>query len=180
MTAGRTTAERMAAAARVFAFLLVALAARAAEPWEAFFDPFLGDLKSELADAKASGRQGVVLMYGFEECPYCQRMKREVLGRPEVQKRFREDFSVVWIDTRGAQPITGLDGRTLPEREFARHVAVRATPTFDFYSADGKRMYRQVGAIFDPAEFVLLERYVASGAYRSQTFAQFKEKEKRT
>jgi thioredoxin-related protein len=41
-------------------------------------------------------------------------------------------------------------------------------------------MYRQVGGIFDPDEFVLLERYVASGAYRTLTFEQFKDKEKRT
>jgi thioredoxin-related protein len=170
----------MTAAARLVLLLLVSLAAHAAEPWEAFFDPFLGDLKSELADAKASGKKGVVVMYGFEECPYCRRMKREILGRPEVQAPFRRDFTVVWIDTRGAQPITGVDGEVRPESHYAQALGVRATPSFDFYAPDGKRMYRQVGAILDPLEFVLLERYVASGAYRSQSFAQFKEKEKRT
>lgn len=170
----------MTAAARLLLFLVVSCAAQAAEPWEAFFDPFLGDLKSELADAKASGKRGVVIMYHFEECPYCRRMKREVLLRPEVQQAYRKDFTVIAIDTRGAQPITGMDGRTLPEKEFARTLGVRATPTFDFYAPDGERLYRYAGGIFDPHEFVLLERYVASGAYRSQTFAQFKEKEKRT
>ena len=170
----------MTAVARVFFLLLLAGAVHAAEPWEAFFDPFLGDLKSELADARAAGKKGVVVMYHFEECPYCRRMKREVLLRPEVQERFHEDFTVVAIDTRGAQPITGIDGRTLPENAYARRLGVRATPTFDFYAADGTRMYRHVGGIFDAREFLLLERYVASGAFRSQTFAQFKEKEKRT
>jgi thioredoxin-related protein len=170
----------MTAVARLLVLLVLSFAARAAEPWEAFFDPFLGDLKSELADARAAGKKGVVVMYHFEECPFCRRMKREVLGRPEVQRAYHRDFTVVAIDTRGAQPITGVDGRTLPENEFARSMAVRATPTFDFYAPDGERVYRHVGGIFDAAEFVLLERYVASGAYRSQTFAQFKAKEKRT
>jgi thioredoxin-related protein len=119
-------------------------------------------------------------MYHFEECPYCRRMKREVLLRPEVQQAYRKDFTVVAVDTRGAQPITGMDGKVLPENQYARSLGVRATPTFDFYAPDGERMYRQVGAIFEVAEFLLLERYVASGAFRSQTFAQFKEKEKRT
>ena len=45
---------------------------------------------------------------------------------------------------------------------------------------NGERLYRHIGAMFDPAEFLLLERYVASGAYRSQTFAQFKQQAKRT
>lgn len=170
----------MTAAARLFFFLVLSTAARAAEPWEGFFDPFLGDLKSEAADAAAAGKKGVLVMYHFEECPFCRRMKREVLLRPEVQQAFRRDFTVVAIDTRGAQPVTGMDGKVLPENQYARSLGVRATPTFDFYAPDGERMYRQVGAIFDVAEFLLLERYVASGAYRSQTFAQFKDKEKRT
>ena len=170
----------MTAVARFVLLLAFAAAAHAAEPWEAFFDPFLGDLKSELADAAAAGKKGVVVMYHFEECPYCRRMKREVLLRPEVQHAYRKDFTVIAIDTRGAQPITGVQGSTLPENLYAKSVGVRATPTFDFYAPDGARMYRQVGGIFDAREFLLLERYVASGAFRSQTFAQFKDKEKRT
>ena len=170
----------MTAAARLLAFLTISTMAQAAEPWEPFFDPFLGDLRSELADAKAAGKRGVMVMYHFEECPYCRRMKQEVLWRPEVQKQFHKDFTVVAIDTRGAQPITGPDGTLFKEKEFARSVGVRATPTFDFYAPGGQRMYRHVGGIFDAAEFLLLEKYVASGAYRSESFAQFKEKEKRT
>jgi thioredoxin-related protein len=170
----------MTAAARFLVLLAITTAVHAAEPWEAFFDPFLGDLKSELADAKAAGKRGVVVMYHFEECPFCRRMKQEVLWRPEVQKQFHKDFTVVAIDTRGAQAITGADGRMFTEREFARSIGVRATPTFDFYAPGGERMYRHVGGIFDAAEFLLLEKYVASGAYRSESFAQFKEKEKRT
>ncbi len=170
----------MTAVARFLVLLAFAAAAHAAEPWEAFFDPFLGDLKSELADAKAAGKKGVVVMYHFEECPYCRRMKREVLLRPEVQRAYHGDFTVIAIDTRGAQSITGIDGQTLPEKDLAKKLGVRVTPTFDFYAPDGQRLYRHAGGIFDPREFVLLERYVASGAFRSQTFAQFKEKEKRT
>jgi thioredoxin-related protein len=170
----------MTAVARLVCLLLLSAAVHAAEPWEAFFDPFLGDLKRELADARAAGKRGVLVMYHFEECPYCRRMKQEVLLRPEVQRAYRRDFTVVAIDTRGAQPVTGMDGLTLPEKELARKLGVSVTPTFDFYASDGQRMYRQVGGVYDVAEFLLLERYVASGAYRSQTFAQFKEKEKRT
>ena len=170
----------MTAVARLLFLLVFSTAAQAADSWEGFFDPFLGDLKGELADARAAGKKGVLIMYHFEECPYCRRMKQEVLSRPEVQKQFRRDFTVIAIDTRGAQPITGPKGNVLPENQYARSLGVRATPTFDFYAPDGKRMYRQVGGIFDAADFLLLERYVASGAFRSQTFAQFKEKEKRT
>ena len=166
------------AAVRLFFLSLVASAAFAAEPWEAFFDPFLGDLRSELAEARAAKKTGVVVMYHFEECPYCARMKREVLSRPAVQKAFHQDYAVIAIDTRGSQPITGFDGTILPESKFARELGVRATPTFDFFAPDGSRLYRHVGGIFDADEFVLLGRYVASGAHRSLTFAAFKQKQK--
>lgn len=121
--------------------LLVALPGQGAEAWEAFFDPFLGDLRAELDEAKRTGRKGAVIMYHFEECPYCQRMKREVLSRP-----------------------------------FAKEQKVRGTPTFDFYGVDGGRLYRHVGGLFDPAEFLLLGRYAASGAHRSLTFSEYKRK----
>ncbi len=148
----------------------------ASEAHEAFFDPFLGDLRAEIAEAKRLGRKGVVVMYHFEECPYCARMKREVLSRPEVQKGFRADFIVIAIDTRGSQPITAMDGRILPESQFAREQQIRGTPTFDFYGTDGARAYRHAGGIFDPAEFLLLGRYVASGEHRFATFAEYKQK----
>ena len=54
-------------------------------------------------------------------------------------------------------------------------MAIRGTPSFDFYAPDGARSYRHTGGIFDPAEFLLLGQYVASGAYRTQTFAQYRQ-----
>ena len=49
--------------------LLLAPPAIGAEGWEAFFDPFLGDLRAELDEAKRSGRKGVMVMYHFDhEC----------------------------------------------------------------------------------------------------------------
>ena len=139
-----------------------------------FFHPFLGDLREELADAKAGGRKGMLIMYHFEECPACAKMKQTVLNQPVVQDWYRNTFRVIAIDIRGAQPITGLDGRTLPESEYARAVQIRGTPTFDFYGAYGTRDYRHVGGIFSVDEFLLLGQFVASGAHRNQTFAQFK------
>ena len=150
-----------------------AAAASYRDPMDYFLQPFLGDLRDALADARSSGRKGVVIMYHFEECPYCRRMKKEVLSRPDVQDWYRREFVVIGVDTRGAQAITGVDGRTLPESEFARAVGIRATPTFDFLAPDGKPMYRRIGALYDPAQFLLLGRYVASGAYRTSTFAQY-------
>ena len=163
---------RLAAAG---ALLLAALPAPAAGGWEDFFVAFLGDLRAEATEARRSGKAGVLLMFHFEECPYCAKMKREVLSRPEVQRYFRERFASVAIDVRGAQEVTGFDGRSLPEKEFARSLGLRASPTFHFHSLDGALIAEHRGAIYDPAEFILLGEYVASGAHRSGSFASYKQ-----
>ena len=106
--------------------LLLCLPAQASESWEAFFDPFLGDLRAELAEAKRAGRKGVLVMYHFEECPSCARMKREVLWRPEVQAGFREHFVRLAIDTRGAQPVSEA---TMPVSSYASPPATATSVT---------------------------------------------------
>jgi len=163
---------------RALAALLLLFAltpARAAESWEKFFELSFGDLRAEAADAKKSGQQGLLLMYHFEECPYCARMKREVLSRPDVQAWYRRHFRAIAIDTRGAQEVTGFSGKPLPEKEFARAAGVRATPTFQFYAPDGTLLATHAGALYDPADFMLLGEYVASGAYRNASFAAYKQ-----
>ena len=160
----------------LIAFLcLFALApAGAAEGWERFFELSFGDLRAEAAEAHKSGQQGLVVMYHFEECPYCARMKREVLSRPEVQAYYRKHFRAIAVDTRGSQEVTAFSGNVLPEKEFARAAGVHATPSFQFYAPDGALLATHAGAIYDPAVFVLLGEYVASGAYRSGSFAAYR------
>jgi len=167
-----------AAVTRFAAALLLALAclpAAAADGWEKFFVSSFGDLRQEAADAKAAGKRGVMLMLHFDDCPFCKRMKDEVLHRPEVQRHFQRHFASIAIDTRGDLPITGFDGRILPEKEFARSLGVRGTPSFLFFAPDGARLYVHAGGLFDSAEFMLLADYVAGGAYRSESFAAYKQ-----
>ena len=163
---------------RLLSALVLALSllpAHAAEGWERFFELSFGDLRAEAAEAKTQGKQALLLMYHFDDCPYCERMKREVLSRPEVQARFRKHFRSVSIDTRGSQEITGFDGRTLRENDYARATGIRATPTFAFHAADGTLLASHRGAIYDPAEFIELADYMSSGAYRSASFAAYKQ-----
>lgn len=157
-----------------FVLALACLPAVAADGWEKFFVPFLGDLRQEAADARAAGRKGVMLMFHFDACPFCKRMKDEVLHRPEVQRHFQQHFNSIAIDTRGDMPVTGFDGRTLPEKDFARALGIRATPSFLFLAPDGTRLVLHAGGLFDPADFMLLADYVASGAHRSESFAAYK------
>lgn len=155
--------------------LLPAALAEQRDPDSHFFMPFLGDLREELGEARTEGRKGLVVMYHFDECPACRRMRAEVLNRPDVQDWYRRNFRPVQINILGAQPITDLNGKTLSERAYGRAVVIRGTPTFDFYALDGAHVYRHVGGLFDPADFLLLGRFVATGAYNNQSFTEFRQ-----
>ena len=144
------------------------------DPVDYFFNPFLYDLQAAAQDAKKAGKSAIMVMYEFEDCPYCRRMKREVLSRSDVQAYFRKHFQLFQIDTLGDQTVTGFDGKDLIEKKFARVAGVNRTPTFVFYGLDdGRPLVTWVGGLYDPKEFILLGRYVASGAYRSHSFAQY-------
>lgn len=155
--------------------LLAGARAETRDPDSHFFHPFLGDLRDELAQARASGRKGLLVMYHFEECPSCRRMRQQVLNQPAVQDWFRREFIVVPIDVRGAQPITDLNGRTLAESEYGRAMRIRGTPTFDFHALDGAQIYRHVGGLFEPADFLLLGQFIVSGAYQGRTFKEYRQ-----
>jgi len=156
-------------------FALVFFPAHAAEGWERFFELSFGDLRAEASEARKSGKQALLVMYHFDDCPYCARMKREVLSRPEVQSYYASRFRAIAIDTRGAQELTSFSGKLLPEKEFARAAGVRATPSFQFFAPDGTLLATHAGAIYDAAEFLLLGEYVASGAYRNSSFAAYRQ-----
>lgn len=161
-------------------FAFAAAPALSAEPWERFFELSFGELRAEAAEAKKAGQQGLLLMYHFDDCPACARMKREVLSRPEVQAHYRARFRAIAVDTRGSHEISGFDGRAMTEKDFARARGMRASPTFQFYSADGRLLATHAGAIYDAAEFMLLGEYVAGGAYRKSSFTAYRQsKQKR-
>lgn len=147
--------------------------AAAADDASGFFDPSLGDFKGELAAAAKGGKLGVLLMFEIEGCPYCRRMKEQVLNRADVQSYFHRHFAIFSVDVVGSVAVTDFVGGMVTEKEFARAQRVRGTPTFVFVSADGKEMARYVGATRDAKEFMELGRFVAEGHWRKQDFAQF-------
>lgn len=140
-----------------------------------FFDANTGDLKAELADAKAAGKKAVLVMYEQEGCPLCLYMKQNVLNRSDVQALYHRYFAIFSIDLFGAVPLKDFSGRDITEKAWASAANVRGTPTFAFHDLSGSEIVRITGAIRDPEEFKLLAEFVASGAYRQRQFAEYKQ-----
>ena len=140
-----------------------------------FFDQHLGDFKAELATAKKAGKQGVLLMFEQEDCPWCARMKSTVLNRSEVQDYYKKNFLIFPVDIRGDAALVDFQGIETTEKKFSEKNRVRATPVFVFIDLNGNLVYRFTGASKDINEFLTLGRYVVEGAYKKQAFAAYKQ-----
>ena len=152
--------------------------ASAAEPRDAdqhFFNLNTGDLKAEAHDAKQAGKKALFFMFEQEGCPGCLHMKRNVLNRGDVQAYYRERFVNFSIDIHGAVPLRDFAGRDFTEQRYAQTLRINATPTLVFFDLDGNEIARVIGPVKDAAEFLLLGEFVASGAYRSSRFADYKQ-----
>lgn len=140
-----------------------------------FFTPSLGSLKADLADARRLGKRGALVAFMSADCAECARMKRDVLSLSGVQNYYRSHFAVLAVDARGAARIADFAGRPTTGRDFAASQGVQRLPAFAFYDLDGKALARFEGEIRDAGEFVQLGEFVASGAYRTTTFADYRE-----
>ncbi|RMG30945.1 MAG: thioredoxin [Gammaproteobacteria bacterium] len=142
---------------------------------EGFFSETLGDLRDDLAQARAEGKDGLLLFFEQADCPFCRRMKETVFSRPEVQAWVHRHFLVIPIDIEGDVPITDLEGHETTMKAFAfRRFRVRATPVMVFIDRQGRVVARYTGPTRDAREFLLLGRYVVEGKYRQMPFARYK------
>ena len=140
-----------------------------------FFDQKLGDFKAELANAKKDGKQGILLMFEMEECPWCHRMKMSVLNQSEVQDYYKKHFLIFSVDVKGDTTMIDFKGRETTEKKFSEENRVRATPVFGFIGLDGNMIHRLTGVTKDAKEFLQLGSYVAEGVYKTQSFSAYKQ-----
>ena len=96
------------------------------EPPSWFKESFL-DLKEDVAEAAQAGKR--LLLYFYQDgCPYCARLLQDNFGNRDIAEKTRRNFDVVAINIWGDREVTGLDGKTLTEKQFARKLGVQYTP----------------------------------------------------
>ncbi|NEV62139.1 thioredoxin family protein [Thiorhodococcus minor] len=151
------------------------------DPADHFFGATFGDFSEELETARGEGKQGILLMFEMDECPFCHRMKTTVLNRSEVQDYFRDHFLIFPVDIEGDIEITDFSGQVMAQKDFAlKSHRVRATPVFAFFDLDGSLVARYTGATRDADEFMLLGTYVVEGRYKDMSFSQYKRERRET
>ncbi|HER34885.1 MAG: thioredoxin family protein [Halothiobacillaceae bacterium] len=163
--------------------LVLAIAATApgmAKELDGFWDDPFKDLPADIDAARESGKAGVFAFFEMDDCPFCHRMKTQVFTDPEVQAYIKEHFVTVSIDIEGDTLMTAPDGEQIKEKDFAfGQYRVRATPVMIFFDTEGEPALRYTGPTQSAEEFLLLMKFVASGAYREpgMNFFKFKKQQ---
>ena len=134
-----------------------------------FTDSFL-DLREDVRDAARDGRR-VMLYFGQDGCPYCAELMRSGFTQPRIVDRMKKDMVAIAINIWGDREVTGIDGRTQGEKEFARSLKVQFTPTLLFLDERGSVVARLNG-YYPPHRLEAAIDYVAGKMERKLAFAE--------
>jgi len=141
-----------------------------------FKDSFL-DLKEDASEAAEEGKH-TILFLSLNGCPYCARMLKTSFA--ENKALILKDFDTIGLNIRGDRMVM-MDGENeLSEKDMARKLRVRFTPTIIFLDENAKTVFR-INGYWDPAQFRHALAYVRSKAYKDMSILSFvkqaKEKE---
>jgi thioredoxin-related protein len=135
-----------------------------------FKESFL-DIDEDI-DAAAELGKHLILLLEMNGCPYCARMVEENFAQAPYRDFIQEQFDVIVLNVQGDREVA-LDAETrLPEKDVARQLGVRYTPTVIFLNAGGEPVAR-VDGYRNAEDFKRVLDYVATRAYETQTLAEF-------
>lgn len=140
---------------------------------QAFFNSSFGNLAEELSTAKQQNKQGIVLFFEMEGCPYCRLMRQNVFSQTQVQQRYQQQFLILPIDIKSDVELSDFTGKNFTQKTFAAANHVRNTPTTIFYDLQGNELYRFVGMTQNAQEFLALADYVLGKQYQQQNFKSY-------
>ena len=115
--------------------LLVAPAAFSKPPAEWQFQ----DWKVAVAAAERTNKPLFVL-FGFEECPYCDYLYRHGMDSSEVRTQYQASVVLTYYDTKAHKPdelVALPGGATMTHAQFIKQFRAYPTPSWVFLSSKG-------------------------------------------
>jgi len=137
-----------------------------------WFKLSFGDLRDDLKNAKASGKQGMITYFGQKRCAYCEQFIKTSLSDPDIVNYLRQHFDVIAFDIWGIDDIIDTDGKKYTERELSLHYKTNFTPSLVFYDENGKPVFRLRG-FYPPYKFRAALEYVTDKFYEKETFSEY-------
>jgi len=134
---------RIVLAALLLAPLVALAGAVEHAPRGTFTESFLV-VPEDVRDAAKAGKR-LILFLEQEGCPACLKMARTTFADKAVAEKLGRRFVMVALDIHGARDTTWVDGKPRAEKELAKHLGVRGTPTVLILDERGKVAERFIG-----------------------------------
>ena len=115
----------------------------------------------------------MLLFFESEACPYCEHMRRKVFNQQSVQDWYRPRFVSIAVDIHGDVDLKDFDGVTLPSKIFSDQRRIFLTPIISFIDLNGIEIYRHLGMIKTPQEFLTLGKYIEDEHYFDTEYKVF-------
>jgi thioredoxin-related protein len=130
------------------------------------------EIKSDIEEARENKKRGLIIYFGQKHCPYCKKFIEDNFGKKDIRVYSQEKFDILSINVRGSRTVTDIDGKPLPEREFAIKYKANFTPTLIYFDTDGKIALKLVG-YQEPYRFRASLEYVADAHYKKEKFGAY-------
>ena len=140
-----------------------------------WFKLSLGDLGDDLAEAKKTGKKGIVTYFGQKRCAYCEQFFKTSLSDTDINNYLQKHYDLIAFNIWGIDDITDTDGTTYTERDLSIHYKANFTPSLVFYDEQGTPVFRLRG-FYPPYKFRAALQYVAEEFYKTETFSEYFER----
>ena len=130
------------------------------------------DLREDLQEAVAAGKQGIIVYFGQRHCAYCQALLEVNFGKPDIVAYTRNNFDVVALDIWSDRTVTDMEGKEQSEKDFALAKKTNFTPSLVFYNDDGKEVLLLRG-YYPPYQFRAALEFVADRHYERTSFRDY-------
>ncbi len=140
--------------------------------YPAWFKKSFLDLRDDLKEAVAAGKQGIVLYFGQANCAYCRMLLEVNFGLADVAAYTQRHYDLIPIDILGGAEVTDLQGEVHSERQFAYRLKTTFTPTLVFFNGQGQEIFRLQG-YYPPYQFRAGLEYAVDGHYQRESFADY-------
>lgn len=121
----------------------------------------------------AADEEKFVFIYVYAPwCPYCQRIEQEVYTDGDVQALMNEHFVMVRVNADDPEETHQFEGKEVAAPDLANRLGARGFPSLIFMDETGEHIGTLPGAV-ERDDFMLLMRYVGTGAFRDQSLEAF-------
>lgn len=93
---------------------------------------------------ESDGKKGILLMFGSNQCKYCDKLKEEIQDNSTISKLIKDDFFSYYINI-SYQKTHHFKDQEIDTQILEEGYGIRSTPTLIFLNPKGEMIFKIVG-----------------------------------